>query len=89
MKTINFRPYLLPCLSGALFLFRGQMKFRADEEVLMGLLPFYHIYGLMVLQFGTLTQGAKLIVVPKFEPETFLTAIEEYKVTECQIRCVK
>jgi len=56
------------------------MKFRKGEEVLMGLLPFYHIYGLMVLQFSPLTQGAKLIIHPRFDPEPFLKSIQEFKV---------
>ncbi|KAL4225255.1 hypothetical protein ACF0H5_015943 [Mactra antiquata] len=59
----------------------GQMKFKTGEDVLLGLLPFYHIYGMMVLQFGTITQGCKLIVHPKFEPETFLQSIEDYKIS--------
>ncbi|XP_052265932.1 uncharacterized protein LOC127868322 isoform X2 [Dreissena polymorpha] len=63
----------------------GQMKFHTGEDILMGLLPFYHIYGLTVLQFSPLTQGTKLIIHPKFEPETFLKSIEEHKVTYCHL----
>ena len=63
-----------------LFHHRGQMKFKADEDILMGLLPFYHIYGLTVMQFSSLTQGSKLIVHPKFEPEAFLKSIQKHKV---------
>ncbi|XP_052800719.1 probable 4-coumarate--CoA ligase 1 [Mya arenaria] len=59
----------------------GQMQFREGEEILMGLLPFYHIYGLMVLQFSPLTQGAKLIIHPRFDPQAFLKSIEQHKIT--------
>ena len=69
--------------------FRGQVKLRKGEEVLMGLLPFYHIYGLMVLQFLSLTTGSKVIVHPRFDPETFLKSIQEYRVSIIRIyvRC--
>ncbi|XP_045177417.2 probable 4-coumarate--CoA ligase 1 [Mercenaria mercenaria] len=63
----------------------GQMKFDTGKEVLMGLLPFYHIYGMMVLQFGTLSQGAKVIIHPKFEPEAFLQSVQDYEVTYCHL----
>lgn len=56
------------------------MKFKTGEDTLLGLLPFYHIYGMMVLQFGAITQGAKLIIHPKFEPESFLRSLQDYKV---------
>ena len=57
------------------------MKFRPDEDVLLGLLPFYHIYGLVVVQFGALSQGARLITLPKFDPMTFLESIQKQKVS--------
>ncbi|XP_060572981.1 probable 4-coumarate--CoA ligase 1 [Ruditapes philippinarum] len=63
----------------------GQMKFETGKEVLMGLLPFYHIYGMMVLQFGTLAQGAKLIIHPKFEPAAFLQSVQDHEVTYCHL----
>lgn len=63
----------------------GQMKFHTGKEVLLGLLPFYHIYGMMVLQFGTITQGAKVIIHPKFEPDTFLQSVQDYGITYCHL----
>jgi acyl-CoA synthetase (AMP-forming)/AMP-acid ligase II len=61
------------------------MKFETGKEVLMGLLPFYHIYGMMVLQFGTLAQGAKLIIHPKFEPAAFLQSVQDHEVRRSEI----
>ncbi len=48
---------------------------------LLGLLPFFHIYGMVVILFQALLHGNRLIVLPKFEPETFLSVIERYRVT--------
>lgn len=45
----------------------------------LGLLPFFHIYGMMLLHLS-LYQGAAKVVLPRFEPETFLNALSKYKV---------
>lgn len=60
---------------------KGPMALDPDREVLMGLLPFYHIYGLVVIQFGATCLGTKLVTLPKFEPETFLGAIQKHKIS--------
>ena len=50
------------------------------QPVILGLLPFYHAYGLIgILQIGLL-MGAKIVVMDKFKPRRFLSAIEKYKV---------
>ena len=48
---------------------------------MLGLLPCFHIYGLAVIVFTSLFNGIRIVSVPKFEPEMFLSAIEKYKVT--------
>ena len=59
------------------------MNIGAGEDVLLGLLPFYHIYGLIVVQFGALSCGTRLILLPKFEPVSFLESIQKHKVFIC------
>ena len=51
------------------------------DEVVMGIVPFYHIYGLSVLLNLVLHAGATLVLLPRFEVEAFLRAIERYAVT--------
>ncbi|OWF54962.1 probable 4-coumarate--CoA ligase 5 [Mizuhopecten yessoensis] len=60
---------------------KGPMALDPDKECLIGLLPFYHIYGLVVVQFGATCLGTKLITLPKFEPENFLGAIQKHKIS--------
>ncbi|KAF6205242.1 hypothetical protein GE061_019410 [Apolygus lucorum] len=43
-------------------------------------LPFFHIYGLTIGAFSHLTTGAKLITLPKFDPEMYLKALVEHQV---------
>ena len=47
----------------------------------MGLLPFYHIYGLSVLVFSLPIMRARVVTLPAFEPTSFLSAIQTYKMT--------
>ena len=50
-------------------------------EIILGLLPFFHIYGLTVcVNLGTLI-GATLLPVAKFVPLDVLKAIDKYKPT--------
>lgn len=51
-----------------------------DTQVEIGLLPFSHIYGLVPICHAGTYRGDALIVLPKFELETFLAAIQTYKI---------
>lgn len=51
------------------------------EDVMLGMLPFFHIYGLTVLCNSALYMRAKIIIMPKFDLEAFLQAHVDYKIT--------
>ena len=51
-----------------------------DGTTIMGLLPFYHIYGMDVIMLSSLHAGSKLVTLSKFSPDTFLSAIQKYKI---------
>ncbi|XP_005111972.1 4-coumarate--CoA ligase [Aplysia californica] len=46
----------------------------------LGLLPLYHIYGMVVVQFGVLSGGGHLFYVPKFEAHSCLKCIQDNKI---------
>ena len=48
----------------------------------LGILPFFHIYGMVVLLASGLYQGSTNVILPKFEPQSFLEAIQNYKISE-------
>jgi len=50
------------------------------DEVALALLPLSHIYGLVVVAQASTYRGDSCIVLPKFELQTFLKAIETYKI---------
>jgi acyl-CoA synthetase (AMP-forming)/AMP-acid ligase II len=51
------------------------------DDVVIAVLPFFHIYGLSVILLLTLYRGAALVVFPRFEMEAFLAAVERHRVT--------
>ncbi|XP_072930548.1 uncharacterized protein [Epargyreus clarus] len=50
------------------------------QDSIMAVLPFYHVYGLSIILLHKLGIGAKLVVLPKFKPTTFLKALTEHKI---------
>src|SRR5258707_4990810 len=50
-------------------------------DTVIAVLPFFHIYGLQVILNGGLHAGATLVVLPRFDLETFLRAIQEHRAT--------
>ena len=51
-----------------------------SNSVVLGLLPFFHIYGMMVIMCLSLRKGVKVVCTSRFEPEAFLKTIQEQKV---------
>jgi len=57
-------------------------RFAFDEkDSLLGLLPLYHIYGMTVLMLGSLAYQATLVLMPRFEPDAFLSIIEQRRIS--------
>uniref|UniRef100_A0A182TA88 Luciferin 4-monooxygenase n=1 Tax=Anopheles maculatus TaxID=74869 RepID=A0A182TA88_9DIPT len=50
------------------------------EQIGLGLLPFFHVYGYMVLMHSLLNKRL-LVALPRFEPTLFLSTIQKYRVT--------
>ncbi|MYQ47663.1 AMP-binding protein [Streptomyces sp. SID4985] len=48
---------------------------------ILAVLPLFHIYGLTALMNAPLRQGATVVVLPRFELDTFLAAIETHRIT--------
>lgn len=52
----------------------------ADGTRLIAVLPFFHIYGLVIIMLTSLWRRRPLVVMPRFELEPFLEAIARYRV---------
>jgi acyl-CoA synthetase (AMP-forming)/AMP-acid ligase II len=53
----------------------------APDDVLVGVVPFFHIYGAVLLMMTPIWKGTKVVVFPRFDMEGFLTAVEKYQTT--------
>ncbi len=53
----------------------------SDGDVVYGVLPMYHIFGLNVVLGLTLARGATVVLVQRFDPSTALDTIRERGVT--------
>jgi acyl-CoA synthetase (AMP-forming)/AMP-acid ligase II len=51
------------------------------EDRLMGVLPFFHIYGQTVIMNMGLHLGATIVTMPRFDLEQFLGLIQEHRLT--------
>lgn len=58
----------------------GRKKFGVETQVELGLLPFSHIYGLVVIAHSGTWRGDEVVVLPKFELTQYLQAIERFKI---------
>ncbi len=52
-----------------------------EDGVTLGVLPFFHIYGLVVIMNLSLYVGATVVTMPRFDLQQCLQAIEKYRVT--------
>lgn len=53
----------------------------AEGEIVLAVLPFFHIYGMQVLMNKFLSVGATIVTVPRFDLEQALSLIQERKIT--------
>jgi acyl-CoA synthetase (AMP-forming)/AMP-acid ligase II len=56
----------------------------ADDTVI-GVLPFFHIYGMTVIMNQALRVGATVVTMPRFELEDFLTLMERHRATKAHL----
>ena len=53
----------------------------AENDTLVGILPFYHIYGMTVIMSVALRAGATVVTMPRFDLEQFLGLLQKHRVT--------
>ena len=52
-----------------------------SDDVGLAVLPFFHIYGMVVTLAGSLHIGATVVSMPRFDLDGFLDAIQHYRAT--------
>jgi acyl-CoA synthetase (AMP-forming)/AMP-acid ligase II len=56
-----------------------------EMKALLGVLPFFHIYGQVIILMHGLMRGACIVTMPKFEFEPFLKVLQDYPITSAHI----
>ena len=57
----------------------------SERDVAIGVLPFFHIYGMTVIMNIAIRLGATVVTMPKFDLEEFLTLMQDHKVTRAYL----
>ena len=56
-----------------------------EDDVIAGLPPFFHIYGLTVVLLLGLYRGATNVILPRFEIASFVDSVERYGITHANL----
>jgi acyl-CoA synthetase (AMP-forming)/AMP-acid ligase II len=56
-----------------------------QTDTLIGVLPFFHIYGLLVIMNSALHHGATIVTMPRFDLEQFLQLMQDHGVTRAHL----
>jgi acyl-CoA synthetase (AMP-forming)/AMP-acid ligase II len=65
---------------------QAEAVIRVDEDdTLIGILPFFHIYGMTVIMNSALHCGATVVTLPRFELDVFLGTLQEHRITRAYL----
>ena len=56
------------------------LHYEHGRDTILGLMPFFHIYGQVGTMLSGLRKGVRIAVLPKFEPELYMNTLQKYKV---------
>ncbi|KAJ0174384.1 hypothetical protein K1T71_010530 [Dendrolimus kikuchii] len=51
------------------------------QDSVLAVMPFYHCYGLSIIMLHKLSVGARLVTLPKFLPQTFISTLKEQNIS--------
>jgi 4-coumarate--CoA ligase len=56
-----------------------------EDDVVIAVLPFFHIYGMQVIMNSTFAVGGTVVTMPRFDLEGFLRAHQDYGITRSYV----
>ncbi|EEU38709.1 uncharacterized protein NECHADRAFT_45761 [Fusarium vanettenii 77-13-4] len=63
----------------------ARKAFGVDNQAMLGLLPFSHVFGLMLITHLGTFRGDEIIVLPRYTFLTFLKAVSKYRIRQLSI----
>lgn len=79
---ISHRNVIANTMQYALHESLGRKLAGVETQSVLGLLPFSHIYALVIIAHANTYRGDEVVVLPRFEMPTFLSAIERFKLAQ-------
>jgi acyl-CoA synthetase (AMP-forming)/AMP-acid ligase II len=62
-----------------------EMNVLQPGDRMIGVLPFFHIYGMVLILNLAVYRGIPLVTIPRFELEQFLQIVQDYKITSLNL----
>lgn len=56
-------------------------KSKHGEETVLGVIPFFHVYGMTTVMLLSVMEAYKMVLLPKFDPDTVLKTIQKQRPT--------
>jgi acyl-CoA synthetase (AMP-forming)/AMP-acid ligase II len=56
-----------------------------DDDIVIAALPLFHVFGFQVTLNLALLQGATVVILPRFELDAFLAAVQDHAVTRAEV----
>uniref|UniRef100_A0A8D8QLR5 Probable 4-coumarate--CoA ligase 3 n=1 Tax=Cacopsylla melanoneura TaxID=428564 RepID=A0A8D8QLR5_9HEMI len=78
--TTGFPKAAMVSHHGFLMNLKYGMEFQRDQLTMLGILPFYHIYGLLIL-LDSLCHGTLVVTMAKFNPGKFIENIKKHQIS--------
>jgi acyl-CoA synthetase (AMP-forming)/AMP-acid ligase II len=57
----------------------------STDDIVVGVLPFFHIYGMTIIMNLALRAGTTIVTMPRFDLEGFLENVQEHRVTRAYV----
>ena len=55
--------------------------FQPEKDVLLAVIPFFHVFGAIAVLLFSYVKGVPFVILPRFDPVSFLSSIPKYKIT--------
>ncbi len=62
-----------------------EMNVSYEDDRLLGVLPFFHIYGMVLILNLAVYRGLTLVTMPRFDLEQYLQLVQDYKITSLNL----
>ncbi|MFL6140515.1 MAG: AMP-binding protein [Labedaea sp.] len=56
-----------------------------EDDKVLAVPPFHHAFGLIMVMNASLLQGATIVTMPRFDPEAYLKAVQDHRITRLYI----